>query len=132
MTIAKSVAGDVIAHAQQCQPRECCGVLLGNADHVSVSIRARNSAESANRFILDPKDHIEARRAARGRGLDVIGFYHSHPHSAPQPSPTDLAEADYPECVHLIVGLAAEVPELRIFRYAGGGAAELSLIVRDS
>jgi proteasome lid subunit RPN8/RPN11 len=126
MTIAPPVVAEVIAHAWESQPRECCGVLLGTAGHVSLAVRAHNLADSPSRFLLDPKDHIEARRTARARGLDVIGFYHSHPHSAPQPSPTDLAEAEYPGCVHLIVGFVGGVPEVRIFRYANGRAEEIS------
>jgi proteasome lid subunit RPN8/RPN11 len=125
MTIASSVVDDVIAHAKECQPLECCGVLLGRPDHITQSVRARNLADSSTRFLLDPKAHIDARRAARAQGLEVVGFYHSHPHSQAFPSATDLAEAAYLECVHLIVGFVEGKPEVRLFRYTAGRATEL-------
>ena len=127
MNIRPSVLGEVIAHAQECQPRECCGVLLGKDGEITQAIRAVNLAEGTTRFLLDPKAHVEARRTARAQGLEVVGFYHSHPHSQAYPSPTDLAEAAYPECVHLIVGFVEGKPEARLFNYAAGAASELTL-----
>ena len=128
MTIASSVVADVVAHATECQPRECCGVLLGTLDHITQAIRARNIAESSSRFLLDPRAHIEARRTARNLGLQVVGFYHSHPHSHPYPSATDLEEAAYPECVHLIVGFVDGQTEVRLFNYKDGAATELTFL----
>ena len=132
MTIASPIVDAVIAHAMECQPRECCGVLLGKADTIIEAVRARNLAEGSTSFLIDPQDHIEARRTARSQGLDVIGFYHSHPHSHAIPSATDLAEAAYPECVHLIVGFVEGTAEVRIFRYTGGGAIELLPTILNS
>jgi proteasome lid subunit RPN8/RPN11 len=132
MTIVSSVLNDVLAHARSCQPLECCGVLLGQADRITRAVRARNVAESPTRFVLDPKDHIDARRTARAERLDVLGFYHSHPRARPVPSPTDLSEAAYPECVHLIVGFVEGEPEIRIFHYADGRATELPQTIVDA
>jgi proteasome lid subunit RPN8/RPN11 len=132
MTMASSVADAVIAHAKECRPRECCGILLGTTDHISEAVPAGNLSEIPTRFLVDPKAHIEARRAARAQGLEVVGFYHSHPHSPALPSATDLAEAQYPECVHLIVGFVEGMPEIRIFNYSDGRAAELKATVLNS
>ena len=132
MTMASSVAASVIAHAKECQPRECCGILLGTADQISEAVRASNLSESPTRFLIDPKAHIEARRTARTQGLQVVGFYHSHPHSPARPSATDLAEAEYPECVHLIVGFVEGMPEIRMFNYADGEATERTLSILTS
>jgi proteasome lid subunit RPN8/RPN11 len=132
MTLASSVADAVIAHAKECQPRECCGILLGTTDHIAEAVRAGNLSESPTRFLIDPKAHIEARRTARARGVEVVGFYHSHPHSPALPSATDLAEAQYPGCVHLIVGFVEGTPEIRIFNYSDGQAAELKTTVLNS
>ena len=132
MVIAASVIEAVVSHARECRPLECCGVLVGKDDRIYEAVRARNVAESSSRFLIDPKSHIDARRGARGRGLDVVGFYHSHPHSHASPSPTDLAEAAYPECVQLIVGFVEDRPELRLFMYASGQPAELSLEILNS
>ena len=64
-------------------------------------------------------DHIRARRDARDAGLDVVGFYHSHPHSAPAPSETDLALATYPNHLYVIVGLKGEAADVRVYRFTG-------------
>jgi proteasome lid subunit RPN8/RPN11 len=97
-------------------PRECCGILLGAGDDVAEAVASVNLSLDPNRFFLDPAAHFSARRDARRRGLSVVGFYHSHPHSAPQPSPTDMEEASYDGHLCLIVGLSTDPPELRLFR----------------
>ena len=73
-----------------------------------------------------------ARRAARQQGLEVLGFYHSHPHSAPEPSSTDLAEASYPDRVYLIVSVRetrAHAADARLFRLLPNGFVNLPLVV---
>ena len=119
MILPLAVRDAVVAHAREAAPRECCGLLVGSAAAIVSAVRAKNLAESPPRFLIDPKDHIDARRNARSRGLDVVGFYHSHPASAPEPSATDLAEASYPNHVYLIVGLQDEAAETRLYRFTG-------------
>jgi proteasome lid subunit RPN8/RPN11 len=80
------------------------------------AVPTRNIAQhAAVRFLIDPKEHIDGRREARRRRLDVIGFYHSHPRSAAQPSTTDCEEAGYPDHLYLIVSLLTEPPDVRVF-----------------
>jgi proteasome lid subunit RPN8/RPN11 len=128
ISVHAGVLEAVLAHALVARPSECCGVLLGKDDEIVEAVRTGNLAESPNRFLIDPRDHINARRAARHRGLEVVGFYHSHPGSSPEPSATDLAEASYPDHLYLIVGLASSPPEARLYRLAGGGFLQLSLV----
>jgi len=94
-------------------------MLVGSAGAITSAVRARNLSDDPSRFLIDPKDHIQARRDARAAGLDVIGFYHSHPHSAPAPSATDVAEASYPNHLYLIVGLAGEAADVSVYRFTG-------------
>ena len=120
MILRRAALDAVISHARATAPAECCGVLIGASD-VVIDVRpARNLAIDPARFLIDPKDHIDARRDARARNLDVVGFYHSHPRSAAVPSPTDLAEASYPDHLYLIVGLVEETPDVRLYRLTGG------------
>jgi desampylase len=118
------VIDDVVAHARAAQPNECCGILVGSAGRVDEAWRARNIAERpATRFLIDPADHLTALKDARRRGLDVVGFYHSHPRSSAEPSSTDLAEASYPDHLFLIVGGDAgrsAAGEVRLYRFADG------------
>jgi proteasome lid subunit RPN8/RPN11 len=131
VTIARHVLDDILAHARQTRPRECCGILLGDADRILTSLRAENLADDPlRRFLIDPRDHFAARRVARAEGLFVVGFYHSHPAGAAVPSETDLDEALYPDAVMLIVSIASEPGEGRLFRLRRDGADELPLEVR--
>jgi proteasome lid subunit RPN8/RPN11 len=91
--------------------------------------RARNIADSTTtRFLLDPGDHIAARRDARSRGLEVLGVYHSHPRSPAEPSERDRAEAAYPEYLSVIVGLGVDPPEVRVFGVENGNFREHLLV----
>ena len=126
-TIVERVLSELLAHAREANPAECCGVLIGRGQHITSSQRSPNLAASPDtRYELDPAVFIRARREARDQGLDVLGFYHSHPHSDAAPSATDLAESMYPDLVYLIVGAAGEA---RLFRLRQDGFAEVVLVV---
>ena len=120
----RSALDAVLRHAESERPRECCGVLVGRDDEILQAFEARNLADDPNRYLLDPGDHIAIRRTARASGLAVVGFYHSHPHSAARPSATDQAEANYPDHLYLIVG----ADEVRLFRLTGGNFVEAPFV----
>lgn len=128
--IAQSVLDAVAEHAREAAPEECCGLLVGRGDRVLASRRARNSSsDPRRRFLIEPEDQFEAIRFARRAGLEVIGAYHSHPASAPVPSPTDLREAD-PTLLHVIVRPAGDdrTAEIRAWRIAGGNFGECVIV----
>lgn len=116
MRAAGGVIEAIVARARSAAPAECCGILLGRASEIVEAFAARNLSDDPNRFLVDPRDHFAARRAARERGLEVVGFYHSHPHSPPDPSAADVAEASYPDSLYLIVSLGSAEPEAKLFR----------------
>ena len=119
--IRRAVIEDIVAHARGSVPAECCGLLLGHGEVIVESVRAANiAADPTRRFEIDPQHHVNARRDARGRGLAVLGFYHSHPRSPAAPSPTDLAEASYTDYLYLIVGLVAASAEVGLFWFEDG------------
>ncbi len=119
--VRAGVLDAIVQHACAAVPDECCGILIGAGNDVDEAVAGRNIAERpTTRFLLDPHDHLDALRAARRRGADVVGFYHSHPRSDPQPSATDLAEATYTDHLFLIVGLASNPADVRLYRFIGG------------
>jgi len=124
-----AVRDAIVSHAREAAPAECCGMLIGSAGRIGSAIRARNIAGEPTRFLIDPADHIRARREARDAGLDVVGFYHSHPRSTPVPSDTDLAEATYPNHLYVIVGLKDEAADVRVYRFTG---TEFELQIADA
>jgi desampylase len=111
----------ILRHARAVAPFECCGVLIGDDERIADALPAHNIADQPERrFVVDPLDHFNAVRAARAGGLDVVGFYHSHPRSDASASATDLAEATYPNHLCLIAGLGPEPAELRLYRFTDG------------
>jgi len=134
MKIRPEVVQAIRAHARREWPRECCGILLGSAGELVEAVAAENvAAEPARSYEVSPVDHIaqirRCRDAAAGEGgLTVVGVYHSHPQSAPVPSPTDLGQA-YEEYVYLIAGPADDsMPlEIRAYRLSGDRFVDVQL-----
>jgi proteasome lid subunit RPN8/RPN11 len=106
------------AHGEETYPNECCGVLLGKnmagegnraaaANHVHQIVRAGNTrTDSAhNRYNIAPQELVKIQRQARGLGLDIVGFYHSHPDHPAQWSTTDLSEAHWLGCSYIITSI---------------------------
>jgi proteasome lid subunit RPN8/RPN11 len=119
----------IVEHAREAAPHECCGLLLGRSDSVSQVLPAHNiAADPATRFLIDPADHFAARRMARGAGLDVVGFYHSHPGSPAEPSRRDRDEFTYGGSLYLIVSLRTETPEIGLFRFESGNFRRLPFV----
>ena len=126
--LPEQVAGAIIEHARRAQPRECCGLLLGRGENVLEATPAPNLAPDPNRFLLDPATHVRVRRDARRRGLEVVGFYHSHTHSPAEPSARDVAEAAYDDAVYVIVSLATAAPSVRAFVIRERGFLEVPIV----
>lgn len=132
--VTLSISGEawetMVGHAAASLPHECCGLLIGKALHVTLASPARNLRESPTRFLVHPEDHFAAIRDADERGLSVVGAYHSHPSTAPEPSPTDLKESADPELIHVIVSLAGgtDHPWLAACRIRSGRAEPLNIV----
>src|SRR6202050_1881342 len=99
-------------HGEETYPYECCGVLLGRVDDdharvVSTTARCGNTRTDSpqNRYNIDPRELVRIQREGRERGLDIVGFYHSHPDHPAQWSPTDFAEAHWIGCSYVITAV---------------------------
>ena len=106
------------AHARECAPSECCGLLGGGGNRAANVYPLRNVAPRPEvAYEAAPEELFEAQRSIRARRQTLVGVYHSHPRSAdPRPSERDVRLAYYPAAVHLIVGLAGGLPVVRAFR----------------
>jgi proteasome lid subunit RPN8/RPN11 len=128
IAITSDVLRAIVAHAADAAPRECCGLLVGTCCRVDESVPTRNVDPNPARFQINPAEHIELNRRLRGSGRTVVGVYHSHPRSGAEPSDSDVAEASYPEFVHVIVSLAVESNiSVRAYRIAEGVVTPLAL-----
>lgn len=136
--IPQSVIDKMISHAQSEAPNECCGLLGGKENRVAEIYRIANlpaddpkiadlkvPADRRFRYIMDPKEQLLAFKKMRQEGIELIGIYHSHPHSPAYPSATDVRLAFYSEVYYLIVSLEEkDRPQLRAFRILEGKIME--------
>ena len=118
------------AHALECFPEECCGLLVGVRDENRAVrfVPLTNAAHSARVYTLDAKEHLRTELAAEAEGLEVIGVVHSHTHTEAYPSPTDVAQAVDPGWHYVIVTLARNAPEPRSFLISDGTITEETLV----
>jgi len=119
ITLLGSHRNQLLAHASETDPAECCGLIGGSGDEQARSIYSlRNMASNPNvAYEAAPEDLFAAQRQMRDRGEQLIGIYHSHPRSEePAPSETDVRLAYYPQAVYFIIGLAGPQPVMRAFR----------------
>lgn len=100
-------------HGEETYPHECCGVLLGRfeddgARRVTAIARCGNTRQDSpqNRYNIDPRELVRIQRESREQGLDILGFYHSHPDHPAQWSQTDLVEAHWFGCSYVISSVA--------------------------
>lgn len=115
-------------------PVEACGLLIGRADARATRIEratlARNlrAPARADRFEIDPADHLAAWKAAEREGLEVVGAWHSHPDQPAVPSATDRDEA-WEGLEHLIVAVrAGRATDVRAWRLVAGAFVERALV----
>ncbi|HEV2485564.1 MAG TPA: M67 family metallopeptidase [Terracidiphilus sp.] len=120
LSLPRPIHDAIRTHGEKTYPHECCGALLGRfspADEarnepagwlVEAAVPAGNTrTDSAhNRYQIAPVELVKIEREARSRGLDIAGFYHSHPDHPAQWSPTDFAEAHWLGCCYVITSVA--------------------------
>ena len=140
----------MLAHAFACYPLEACGLIAGvsgtldtpdtsgasstsGAQGESASVAwfeaCDNVAASSRVYTLDPRQHLAADRRAEDEGLEIIGVVHSHTHTEPYPSPTDVATAIDPAWHYLIISLRDDEPMLRSWRIVDGEVTEEPIVV---
>lgn len=126
----------MLAHAYDGLPDEACGLMVGSLGDGETADCSRfepcrNAAESSRIYSIDGRDFMRVERAADDDGLAIVGVMHSHTHTEPYPSVTDVAQAPDPAWHYVIVSLRDELPMLRSYRIIDGGIAEEPVIVSD-
>ncbi len=109
LAITKDIFDQIIAHAKESYPNECCGILIGSymkGKKVLYVHRAdnTNTERAQDRYIISPTEIYLMDREARSQGLDIVGFYHSHPDHPNEPSKTDR-EWGQPKYSYIIVSV---------------------------
>ena len=126
MRMTRDQWDELVAHAREDAPNECCGYMRIDDGHVGEVFRSTNGRASPYGYELDAESLLAANNLDwDGHG---VGIYHSHPKSPAEPSQTDINLAQYPHWLSLIVSLADE-PVVRAWRIADGRVEEEEIVV---
>jgi len=133
LQLPKAFADEIIAHAREQEPDECCGLLAGKNGLAEKLYRITNSEHSPTRYFMEPQELYDALKDMDDEnGLDLLAIYHSHPRSQAYPSATDVKLATWPEATYIIVSLSdRERPAMRAFHIVDDRIAEAEMEVVD-
>ena len=92
----------ISAHLTQHLPNEACGLLAGRKGRIEKIYLVTNIEQSPVRYEMDPNELLAAILEMEQADWELLGIFHSHPAGPPTPSPTDIAEAYYPDSAYLI------------------------------
>jgi len=124
---------EMTAHCLSALPYEGCGLIIGDNSEMKVHrvVPTPNVANSARLYSVDPLAHLKIDRQAEAEGLAVMGVFHSHTHTDPYPSPTDVAQAPDPSWHYVLVSLRDEVASTRSYRIIDGQVHEEPIVIDD-
>ncbi len=117
---------EMLVYVRRHAPQEACGLLAGKGDQAEKVIFVRNQAQSPTRFVMDPREQLNAFNWIERNGLELLGIFHSHPAGPETVSLTDIAEAAY-DVVYVIWSPVQGHWQARGFWIKSGQANEVSL-----
>lgn len=131
MKIPQSLIDEMVAHAREDLPNECCGMVGGVDGEASVVVAVANAAASPLRFEMDPQGQYDALMAIERDGMELLAIYHSHTKSAAYPSQTDVNQAvSWPDAVWVIVSLEdPDAPDVKGYWLKDLEIADAELVV---
>jgi len=115
---------ELIAHAQEDAPNECCGIIAGKDGSAAKLFRAKNAEASPYRYSVDSDDLFRIFRECEANDWSFLAIYHSHTASEAYPSATDVRLAFWPEAYYILISLRDAAPVVRAFRILDGAITE--------
>ena len=106
--ISKSHLDEIIEHAKEESPNECCGILVGTSNSVSKVHKIINDAKSPYRYVMNSQQQLDVILDCDRNDLDMIAFYHSHTHSPAYPSDTDVrmaVQSGWLDIIYILISL---------------------------
>jgi len=126
LILGKLLLNEMVEYVNQRLPLEACGLLAGKNGRVEKMIGVMNQAQSPVRFVMNPREQLNAIDWIESHDLDLLGIFHSHPTGPETVSPTDIAEAAYP-VVHIVLAPRGHDWQTRGFWIDAGLAVEVTL-----
>jgi len=130
LSIPEGFVEEMVAHALQDAPNECCGIIAGKDGRAVKLFRAENAEASPYRYSVDSDDLFRIYRECDANDWSFLAIYHSHTASEAYPSPTDVRLAFWPDAYYVLVSLANEKPVVRAFRILDGAISEEEIAAR--
>jgi [CysO sulfur-carrier protein]-S-L-cysteine hydrolase len=128
--IPSELIDEIVAHAREEAPNECCGMVGSNDGHAVAVYRAVNAEASPLRFRIDPDEQLDLHNQTEDAGLELGAIYHSHTRTEPRPSQTDINFAKlWPGVLWIIVGLDGHDADVRTWRIDDGNVSDAELVV---
>ena len=128
LVIPGDLFDEMLAHLRGDLTQERCGLLVGDRDRVARVLPIPNALRSPVRYFMDGQELADALLAYG----EPLAIYHSHLSGPAIPSPTDVAEATYPDSYYVIVSFHVEPPSARAFRIRDGRTAEVDLRIEQN
>lgn len=127
MRFTQQQIDEMIAHAREDAPNECCGLVAATGGEATTVHRAINAAASPLRYEIDSKDFLRIYKLIEDADEEIGAIYHSHTRSAAYPSQTDINLALWPDAIYIIVSLAGGEQDVKAFRIVDRQVTEVQL-----
>lgn len=119
---------EMVTHLRSVWPLEGCGLLAGQDGRIAKHYPISNRLNSPTTFEMDAEQLVTAVLDLESQGMTLLAIYHSHPHGPAAPSPTDIAQANYPETVQIIVSFRHPAhPQVEGYEIKNGRVRSVSL-----
>ena len=129
LVLPRGLHSEIVAHARESAPRECCGLLFGDGEVADRLVRGRNVHPTPEtRYEIDPAQLREAIVGTEDTDRYLVGIYHSHPRTEPKPSEFDIANARWPAQVYVLTSLRFDTPEVLAYRITNGAARNIPMV----
>ena len=133
LVIPQQILSEMQQYCRVDKTVEVCGLLGGVGEFAQSFYPTKNIAEDPSHgYLMDPEEQTQAMKLMRQPREQLLGIFHSHPNSAAEPSPTDLALAAYPGIAYLIASLINNDVTFSSFLFTGKEFEKLPLLVVDS
>ena len=126
--LPKEIAEEMVQHAREQSPRECCGMLAGKNAVITKLFKIKNIAQRMDEYELDPLEQVNAFEEIDRLSLKLLGVYHSHPNHPCYPSGLDIRQAFYPGTLFFIISLEDTTFQLKAFTMCEGSVEEEIII----
>ena len=129
MKVSRHLTDEIVRHALDERPNECCGLIGGRGDRAKTVYPASNAEASPFRYSIAPSQQLDVINRMDAAGESMVGIYHSHTKTEPFPSETDVNLASgWPDAIWVIVSLKdPDRPEIRAFRILGESIEDVDL-----